>query len=164
MATSFYLQIVQGSWRKHFSLLGCHGLLGCGGDGRVYKVHPAQSDLNPPRVWNLSPRKPTKNRPFGTEIWHPNGGSSFAVSSFIGWFFTDSIMVFITICWLPPFWESRFVLKQLPFGSRNPVVSIAFLQVLQSDQVISVVSRPPSDVFQKRWKEYSQNTYGCFQK
>ena len=27
--------------------------------------------LNPPRVWNLGPEKPIKNRPFGAEIWHP---------------------------------------------------------------------------------------------
>ena len=33
--------------------------------------------LNPPRVWNLGPPKPTKNRPFWAEIWHPNGGSRY---------------------------------------------------------------------------------------
>ncbi len=38
------------------------------------------------RVWNLGPEKPTKNRPFGAEIWHPNRGSRFpdlGISNFL---------------------------------------------------------------------------------
>ena len=68
MATSFYLQIMQGSWRKHVSVLGCHGLLGCGGDGKVYKVHPAKSHtwilLLRSEIW--APKNPPKTDRFGT--------------------------------------------------------------------------------------------------
>ncbi len=35
--------------------------------------------LNPPRLWNWSPKKPLKTRPFGTELWHPNGGSTWRI-------------------------------------------------------------------------------------